>query len=112
MQAKFGGLAPEAHVVVEGASLEDALQREERVVAWLEAHRVGPDTVPDTTGGDALGIEGYQALTTFLPSRATETARRAALLPMRICSKILTTRSCTNTTRPRNWSRSTRPRTK
>src|SRR5262249_17801313 len=41
IQAKFGGLAPEAQVLVEGRDLEDALEREERVVAWLEAHRSG-----------------------------------------------------------------------
>jgi predicted RND superfamily exporter protein len=69
IQAKFGGLAPEAQVLVEGRDLEDALEREERVVAWLEAHRAGAATPR---------IEGYQALSTFLPSRAAERARRAA----------------------------------
>jgi len=76
IQAKFGGLAPEAQVLVQGSDLEDALQREERVVAWLEAHRAGAPG--DVDPANAPRIVGYQALTTFLPSRAAERARRAA----------------------------------
>ncbi len=104
IEAHFGALVPRGVVVVEGADLETALRREERVVAWLEAHRAGAngggeragaegdDGRPagndegrasadgrgtQRTGRDAL-IAGYQALSTFLPSRATEDARRAA----------------------------------
>ncbi|TMA81573.1 MAG: hypothetical protein E6J72_05075 [Deltaproteobacteria bacterium] len=103
IQEKFGALIPDGHAMVTGPDLEQALAREERVVEWLEAHRapgapgaresVATDTRPGsraadaadavqgdaTTAGDpALAISGYQALTTFLPSRATEAARRAA----------------------------------
>lgn len=73
MQEKFGGLMPQGHAVVAGADLENALEREERVVAWLERHRATP-----ASGDATLAIDGYQALTTFLPSRRTEDARRAA----------------------------------
>lgn len=64
MQEKFGALAPQGHAIVTGRDLETALAREERVVAWLTAH--------------PQDVEGHQALTTFLPSRAMEDARRAA----------------------------------
>ncbi len=79
MQAKLGGVTGDAHVMVEGADLEATLQREEQVVAWLEAHRTaaGAGRGAAASGG-ALAIDGYQALTTFLPSRATEEVRRAA----------------------------------
>ncbi|MBI3766889.1 MAG: MMPL family transporter [Deltaproteobacteria bacterium] len=86
MQEKFGGLAPQAHAVVVAPDLEAALAREEQVVAWLEARRAQPDAQRERRDdaqheprNDAtLAIDGYQALTTFLPSRATEAKRRAA----------------------------------
>ena len=71
MQEKFGGLMPQGHAIVLAPDLEGALEREERVVAWLESHRAAGAGAP-------LAIDGYQALSTFLPSRATEEARRAA----------------------------------
>jgi uncharacterized protein len=67
--ARFGGGSPQAAVVIAADNLDDALAREERVTAWLEQHRSGPP---------ALAIRSYQALSTFLPARATERARRAA----------------------------------
>ncbi len=77
IQAKFGGLASEAQILVGGTDLENALQREERVVAWLEAHRAASAPSAAVAATEPR-IEGYQALTTFLPSRAMERARRAA----------------------------------
>jgi predicted exporter len=56
------------------------------VVEWLQAHRARGDDDGAATGAaggadgtpaDAL-VTGYQALSAFLPSRATERARRAA----------------------------------
>ncbi len=95
MQEKFGGLLPQAHAMVRAPDLDAALAREERVVAWLEAHRVPamtageasagaapradePSSASDGADARALAVDGYQALSTFLPSRATEAARRAA----------------------------------
>jgi hypothetical protein len=88
---KFGALASRGAAVVTGVDLEAALVREEHVVAWLESHRAtngGVEAVGtaqplpsgEGAGGDgrAPAISGYQALSTFLPSQATERARRAA----------------------------------
>ncbi len=74
VEAHFGALAPRGIAIVRGPDLDAALEREESVVEWLQAHRVRPH------GGAASDelISGYQALSTFLPSRATERARRAA----------------------------------
>lgn len=86
MQAKLGGLLPQAHAVVTAPDLETALGREEHVVAWLEAHRApsphageaGAGAPAPVPVGDGVAIDGYQALSTFLPSHAAEEARRAA----------------------------------
>ncbi len=68
IDASFGTLAPHGVILVHGPDLETALAREERIVDWLEAHR----------HPSPPAIAGYQALSTFLPSLATERARRAA----------------------------------
>ncbi len=87
IQEKFGALIPDGHAMVTAPDLEQALAREERVVEWLETHRAPRAAGDRGSAGDgatksdadpALAISGYQALTTFLPSRATEAARRAA----------------------------------
>ena len=93
VEAHFGALVPRAVAVVRGPNLEAALEREERVVDWLQAHRVRPrdgDAGAEAVhaNGEAAGaqparganelVSGYQALSAFLPSRATERARRAA----------------------------------
>ncbi len=85
IQEKFGALIPDGHAIVTAPDLEQALAREERVVEWLESHRVpapagerGSGTPAATDADRDVAISGYQALTTFLPSRATEEARRAA----------------------------------
>ena len=94
--AKFGGLVPSGAVVVTGPDLETALVREERVVAWLESHRAQPGAGRDRTAGAAgddgtQAITGYQALSTFLPSQATERTRRAAFasLPLDAARRTL-----------------------
>jgi len=66
--ARFGALAPHAAVVVTAPDLERALAREERVVAWLDRR----------AAEGASDVRGHQALSTFLPSRATEARRRDA----------------------------------
>jgi predicted RND superfamily exporter protein len=92
--ARFGALASEGAAVVTGADLEAALIREERVVAWLEAHRTtdgGAVTDRSEQARAAPAITGYQALSTFLPSEATERARRAAFvaLPLEAARRTL-----------------------
>jgi hypothetical protein len=69
LTARFGALAPRAAVVIAARDLDEALAREERVTAWLEPRR---------GEGTPTSVRGYQALSTFLPSRATEERRRAA----------------------------------
>jgi predicted RND superfamily exporter protein len=100
--ASFDALAPRGAAIVTGTDLEAALIREEQVVAWLESHRVGTSdsaAAPEAAtarggteqGSVAPAVIGYQALSTFLPSQATERARRSAFaaLPLDAARRTL-----------------------